>query len=220
MLDSTCVIYRSTSVTRDTAGGTVQVFTIISAGLPCSQQQASPNVQELYLQRNANVGATVYFDQDPATTANDYLVATDWLNQVPRYYLVHGNAFPAPRMTAGGEVWQADCELIQSPIGPPIVVNAEVSSITASGATLSAEATSDGNSELTALGFVISKTSVNDFPVIGGAGVTTLSVLVPDVGDYSVSATGLDSLTNYTATPYATNGFGTIYGVPIQFDTV
>lgn len=220
MLDSTCIIYRPTSVTRDGAGGTVQVFTLLAANLPCSQQQASPRTQELYQQREVNVGTTLYFAEPPGgATVNDFVVVTDWIYETPRYYLIQGASFPAPRVTAGGEVWQLDCESLLTPIGPPIVVGPEASSVTASAATLTADATSDGNAEITALGFVISKTSVNDFPMLGGTGVTALPVLVPAVGAYTVNATGLDSATEYTATPYATNSFGTIYGSPVTFTT-
>ncbi len=216
MMDSTCVIYRPTSVTRDANQGVVQEFTVIQPVLVCSQQEAgaSPR-QELYKQQNAFVGTTFYFYVDPGTTENDLLVATSGYTGQVLNYLVRGTSFPVAR----GVLWGTDCELVQSPDQPTTVVLPSYDDVTSSTATLGGDVTGDGSLPLLAVGVVYSRTDDNDYPRIGAFGVTDVPAVSLITGAFTVSATGLSAATNYSFAPYSTNAVGTTYGNVTTFDT-
>lgn len=210
MMDSVATIFRPTSVIRDSARGTIQVFTIHRVALACSQQQAGTMKQTLYKMNNAIVNATMYFCEDPATTADDRAAVFDDATQVTNNYLVQGNSFPV----AKGELWQVDCQLLQTPEYPAVVVLPRMT-VVGIVATLAATVTSDGNAALSATGFVVSRTSVNNYPRINGAGVTNI-VVGSTVGAITSPFTGLSGV-RYSFAPYATTAVGISYGQVVEF---
>jgi hypothetical protein len=216
MLDSTCVIYRPSSVTRDANQGVVQVFTVLQAGLPCSQQQAGMSKQLVYAQQNAVVNATLYFDDDPGTTANDLIVAISDFTGLTNMYLVTGRAMAVTRGL--NAPWNVDCQFIQAPAYPAMVIDPTAADVTDDAATLGGNVADDGDSELLAVGVVWSRTSVNDAPVIGGTGVTNSAAAVA-TGVFTVAVSGLLAATSYTYRPYTTTRVGTTYGPLGQFET-
>lgn len=215
MMDSLATIFRPTSVTRDGNKGTVQVFTVLAAGVPCSQQQASFSTQELYKQRDAFVNATLYFCSDPATTVDDLASVLDGYTQQTNLYLIEGQSFPVAR----GILWQADGKLIQSPAIPATVVLPTATSVTTTTASLGATVSSTGNSAMTTVGVAYSRTSVNAFPRIGRTGVSTANV-APAVGAFAAAVTGLTTGTRYSFAPYAITAIGTTYGQVLEFVTL
>jgi len=110
MMDSVADIYRPTSVSRDAAQGTVQNWSRIAFQVPCSQQQAGVMSKILYGQNNASLSTTLYFADDPGTTKNDRIVATDETLELTNHYNVMGRAQPVAR----GQLWSVDCELIDA----------------------------------------------------------------------------------------------------------
>lgn len=210
MMDSTATIFRPSSVTRDSASGTVQVFTVLRGAVPCSQQQAGTSLRELYKMRDADVGATLYFSEDPGTTVDDLAVVFDDATQQSNYYLIHGASFPVAR----GILWQVDCQNLQTPEMPASVV-LPASTVAGNMATMTALVNHDGNVALSATGFVVSRTSVNNYPRIGGTGVTNI-VVGSTVGAITSPFTGLSGV-RYSFAPYATTSFGTSYGQVTEF---
>jgi hypothetical protein len=72
------------------------------------------------------------------------------------------------------------------------------------------EVSTDGGAAVTARGFVISRTTVNDNPRINGTGVTEWSSGT-GTGDFSTGIGGLLPGTQYSIAGYATNSVGTAY---------
>ena len=224
MMESICTVFRPTSVVRDANQGTVNVFTVLQPALACSQQQMSASKQLLYRQNDAFVGATLYFEDDPGTTAEDLVQATSDLSGATTNYLVMGRAQQIPALY--GEVWTVDCQYIQATVMPPQVVLATVTNITDTAAVLGGTVQSDGDAELLAVGVVLSQTSVNNYPVVGGTGVTVLASSLA-TGAFTVEASGLTPGTTYSFAPYARNNIdgsggagGTTYGTVTEFTTL
>lgn len=88
-------------------------------------------------------------------------------------------------------------------------------SITAAGALLGGNVTSDGSAIITERGVVLAVTSVNNDPLIGGAGVTKI-IGTGTTGVFTVTASGLTPYTAYSFKAYATNSFGTTYTTPVS----
>ncbi len=215
MLESSCFILRPSSITRDTAGGVVQVFTMLSAFLPCSQQMAGPAIQTLYNQRNADVSTTIYFADDPGATANDYLIAIDDLTQTSTQYLAMGRALAVPRFQCP---WLLQCQYVQAPDGPAQVIRPTVLDITQTTADVEATISSDGDSPITLRGFVYSKTTLNPYPVLGGTSVSDFPV-AGTTGVMTATLPGLTSATSYSFRPYVQNGVAITYGEIVTFTT-
>jgi hypothetical protein len=95
----------------------------------------------------------------------------------------------------------------------PGVITAPVTNLTATGATLSGEVTSEGGSAVTARGFVVGTspdpTVENDDLVPAGSGM----------GSFTVPVTDLLPGTTYHLRAYATSEIGTGYGANIVFTT-
>lgn len=219
MMDSVCTIFRPSSVSRDANQGTVQNFTVLSGPLACSQQQAGVGVQKLWQQRNAEVSTTLYFPDDPGTAVNDFIIAVDDYVGQSNNYLVQGRSFPVAR----GELWGVDCQLIQSPETPATVVLPTVTAVTRTGATLGGNVTDDGGTPLLEVGVVLSTTSVNNYPVVGGSGVSKIVTAAAE-GSFAIAVTPLAPGTTYSFAPYAINRYGgqlcTTYGQVVEFSTL
>ncbi|MEC3966841.1 cadherin-like domain-containing protein, partial [Flagellimonas halotolerans] len=102
------------------------------------------------------------------------------------------------------------------PATAPTVTTSATSSITATGATLNGDVTSDGGATLTTRGFVYS--SSDNTPTLGEGGVTD----VPDgsgTGVFNEVISGLSASTTYYYQAYATNTEGTTYGGVVNFTT-
>ena len=101
----------------------------------------------------------------------------------------------------------------------PVLATPSSASVASAGASLFANATSDGGDTISERGFVISVKSANSAPEIGGIGVTKIIASGNGAGSFSVNATGLSSLTEYAYRAYATNTIGTSYSTTTYFTT-
>jgi hypothetical protein len=104
-----------------------------------------------------------------------------------------------------------------NPVGQtaPVITSPTNSSITPNSAVLGGNVTSDGGAAITSRGIVVAPTSTNSNPVIGAAGVTTLSA-PGTIGVFTVSAPGLAANTSYSFKAFATNSVGTAYTTPVS----
>ncbi len=110
MCESVAVVKRPV-IGRDSAQGVTQPsFTVVASNLPCSVQEPSTAVQELYAQRNTFVTAKLYFAQDPLAQVNDRVEATDRTGRTS-VYLVRGEAQAVGR----GRLWDLDAEKVPQP---------------------------------------------------------------------------------------------------------
>ena len=100
----------------------------------------------------------------------------------------------------------------------PTVTTPTVTGLTATTATLGSSVTSDGGAPITLRGIIYSVTAVNNDPLLGGAGVTSLTS-PGTIGAFAVPATGLTPATAYTFKAYATNSAGTAYSSSWAFFT-
>ncbi|MEK7949964.1 cadherin-like beta sandwich domain-containing protein [Luteolibacter soli] len=102
----------------------------------------------------------------------------------------------------------------------PLAVGAPTSTnITATSATLGGNVSSDGGSSVTGRGVVLSRTSFNSNPLIGGTDVTKINASA-STGVFTVSASNLTSETAYTFKAFVTNATGTVYSAPASFTTL
>jgi uncharacterized protein (TIGR02145 family) len=95
----------------------------------------------------------------------------------------------------------------------PTVSTGTVSSLSATGATVSGTVTADGGSPVTARGVCFAKTpspTLENTCVDSGSGV----------GSFDVTLSGLQRGTTYYARPFATNGAATSYGADVSFTTL
>lgn len=111
MLESTATGKRPT-IGRDTAEGVTQdPFRTLFTGYPCSYQEQSVTVMDVYGQRNTVTRLVVYFDQDPSLEVNDRVEITEVRTGATDYLNVTGTAQPVAR----GRIWSVDCERIREP---------------------------------------------------------------------------------------------------------
>ncbi len=103
--------------------------------------------------------------------------------------------------------------------GLPSVTTPNASSITAFTAILNGSVSSDGGASITERGFVLSVTSLNSDPQIGGANVTKLSK-AGTTGGFTANASALLVGTGYSLRAYAINGNGTRYSPVVTFSTL
>ena len=215
MMDAVATIYRPSSVTRDAASGVVQIWTVLQAALICSEQQARGSTKWLYSQKNVEVSTTIYFVEDPGATVNDRIASTSDYTGVTKLYLVQGNS----KSDTHGLLWFVDCVDIDAPSQPATVLQPTVAALTTTTVMLGGNVTSAGGSILTAVGVVYSVTATNDYPVLGGTGVTNAAIAVPAVGVFTKAIAGLTADTRYSFRPYVTNGVTTTYGLVTEFVT-
>ncbi len=95
----------------------------------------------------------------------------------------------------------------------PTVASPTSASITATGATLGGNVTSDGGATVSERGLVYAVSSTNSDPAIGGIGVTKV-VVGGTTGIFTTPVSGLSSGTTYAFKAYATNSAGTTYTSP------
>ena len=94
------------------------------------------------------------------------------------------------------------------------------SSVDSTSATLGGNITDDGGSLVTERGIVYSLTSDNSSPQIGGANVVQLVDGGTGTGSFSLNASSLSLLSNYSFAAYAINGDGTAYSAVSTFSTL
>ena len=121
------------------------------------------------------------------------------------WFLKHGR--PIPKYFIGGGA-----------TAPSVTTNA-ATNILGTTATGNGNITSDGGANITERGFVFSKTSVNNDPIIGGTGVTKIVEGGTASGVYSDTLEPLTIGTGYSYKAYATNSKGTGYGSVQTFTT-
>ncbi len=102
----------------------------------------------------------------------------------------------------------------------PAITTPTTSSITGSSATLGGTITSDGGSAITDRGIVISATSTNANPLIGGTGVTTISEGGTTTGAFTIGVTGLSPGIAYSFKAYGINAAGAGYATVASFTTL
>ena len=110
MMESYGTLKRPTIGRDNMQGVTQDPFVVVpgAVNIPCSVQQASARVQELYAQRNIFVTTTIYFPVDPKCEVNDRFEAVDRTG-VMSIYLIRGLTAQLGR----GRVWQVEAELIR-----------------------------------------------------------------------------------------------------------
>ena len=100
----------------------------------------------------------------------------------------------------------------------PSVTTTDASSIDQFSATLGGNVTDQGGSTVTERGIIISVTSTNSNPEIGGTGVTK-DANATGTGVFSESISGLNPNKQYSFRAYAINSSGTVYGTVKTFTT-
>jgi alpha-tubulin suppressor-like RCC1 family protein len=108
--------------------------------------------------------------------------------------------------------------LASSTPGLPVIVAPTKTSISMAKATLGATVSLDGGSPILDRGVVVSVTSANANPMIGGSGVTQFST-TGTTGVFTLFATGLNPSTAYSFKAYAINALGTSYTAVSTFTT-
>lgn len=94
-----------------------------------------------------------------------------------------------------------------SAILPTIVINS-ISDITITGATINSNLTSDGYATLTGMGFT------------GNTPSSNWAHVLPSIGSFTTSLSGLTNNTSYTGRSYAINSVGTAYSDYVYFTTL
>ena len=119
-----------------------------------------------------------------------------------------------PELENGGTVEQS---FTISVIGKPNVNTAAATSITAIGATLNGDVTSDGNATITERGFVYALTSNDDSPTLAEANGTTVIKVTQTgtTGTFSKALTDLLRNSDYSYVAYAINSAGTTESSPV-----
>ena len=107
-----------------------------------------------------------------------------------------------------------------TPVSAPILDTPTVDEITGTTATLGGNVTGDGGSTISERGFVLSSTSENDEPEIGGEGVSQFGQGGPHAtGAFTRAVDGLLADTEYSFRAYAINASGTGYSDVETFTT-
>ena len=102
----------------------------------------------------------------------------------------------------------------------PAITSPTSGSIAVNTAVVGGTITSDGGSGLTGHGVVLAPTATNSKPVIGGKGVTSVSIPSGVTGVFIVSPGGLLPGTAYSFAAYASNSVGTSYTSTGSFITL
>ncbi len=102
---------------------------------------------------------------------------------------------------------------------PPTVSSPTIAAVTGTSATLGGNVSSDGNATITARGIVLSPTTTNSNPQIGGTGVVNVTG-TGTTGVFTVNASSLTPATTYSFAAYATNSQGTSYSTTGTFSTL
>ena len=102
---------------------------------------------------------------------------------------------------------------------PPTVSSVAAASVAATSATLGGDVTADGGAAVSDRGVVVSLSSTNTDPRIGGTGVTQVSI-GSGTGVYSQSVGSLSRGASYHFNAYAINSVGTNYGSVRSFTTL
>lgn len=110
-----------------------------------------------------------------------------------------------------------DISFLTSACLPTVTVSAPTN-VSTTAADIAGNVPSDGGAAITERGFVYSATATNGDPLIGGLGVTKVTV-AGTTGAFSSSLSGLTPSTGYTLKAFATNSAGTSYSAPALFTT-
>ncbi len=103
----------------------------------------------------------------------------------------------------------------------PTVTTGGISIVTQDAAIPDINISSDGGGAISEAGVVVSLTSVNSNPTIGGTGVSkTAFDYTGSIGYYDEAISGLEGNSNYTYRAFATNETGTSYGTAQTFTTI
>jgi len=138
-----------------------------------------------------------------------------------------GSASPAIALAAGANlvtvvvtaqdgVTTRSYSLTVTRLAPPSVTSPTSTAITATGATLGGNVTSDGGAAISERGIVYAATAANADPTIGGTGVVQLTS-PGTTGVFAVAAGGLTPCAGYSFKAYAINSEGTTYSAASTF---
>jgi hypothetical protein len=122
------------------------------------------------------------------------------------------------RVTAQDGVTQKTYTVTVNRLIPPTVTAPTATNITATGATLGGNVTSDGGSTITERGIVIATTATNVDPVINGTGVTKIPT-TGTTGIFTLAVIQMTPETGYSYKAYAINGGGVSYSPVADFTT-
>ncbi len=160
----------------------------------------------------------------PESGTNRILRGGGWFNE-PEYVrcAYRGKATPITRFSGYGfrsakGLWGAptSADVVIDTRIAPTVGSPSAASLTANGATLGGEVTSDGGAAISERGFVHAVTSANNDPVIGGPGVIKV-VVAGGTGPFSTVVSGLGNAVAHTFKAYAMNEKGVAYSSPVSF---
>ena len=162
-----------------------------------------------------NWGASTFYLGIELNIGNGYVpMGTSQFLSVP-YALYSGNGLPNGTTNGDMLVWNGTTWVV-TPTAPtanlPIVSTSPISNISNTSAISGGIVTSQGSSNVTARG-VCWSTSPN--PTISNSFTTDAS----GTGTFTSTLTGLTSNTTYYVRAYATNSFGTSYGIQNSFTT-
>jgi len=102
---------------------------------------------------------------------------------------------------------------------PPTLSSPSSTQVTATGATLGGNVTSESGAAITERGVVYSATSTNNDPLIDGTSVTKVTA-TGTTGAFTIPVTDLTPSTSYSYKAYATNSQGTTYTSVATFTTL
>ena len=179
-------------------GGTVAYVATVASVF--SSITVTPTVTQANATVGVRVGGSGAFSPVTSGTASGALALTPGANTLE--VLVTAQDGTTTRTYTVTVTREAASAVVTTPTSAPV---------TAGGATLGGDVTSDGGSPITARGVVYALTSTNATPVIAGVGVQQVAAASAGTGPFSVPITGLPSGTSYSFRAYATNSVGTAY---------
>ena len=123
------------------------------------------------------------------------------------------------RVTAQDGTTQKTYTVAVTRMAAPTVGTPTATLITATGASLGGDVTSDGGAAITERGVVYSATATNNDPLISGTGVTKVTA-TGNTGAFTTPVTGLTQGAGYSYKAYAINSQGTTYTSVVTFTTL
>lgn len=223
LADGTTYYYKAYATSSAGTGyGEVMSFTTLTIYPPSVQTNSASNITTT----GATLSGDVTFDGNTTVTARGFMYGTDANNLTQSVQSGSGTGsftktltglsygttyyYKAYATNSGGTSYGDVRTFTTIAVYLPTVTTGTASSVTGTGATLSGNVTSDGNTTVTARGFVYG-TSANNLSQTVQSGSGT--------GSFTKALTGLSSNTTYYYKAYATNTAGTAYGDVMTFTT-
>jgi alpha-tubulin suppressor-like RCC1 family protein len=212
---------------QGTSYATVGTFTTISnnanlSGLVLSAGTLSPNFSSSTINYTANVSTSALMvtptvAQGNATVAVNGTAVSSGSPSGSLPLTVGNNSITILVTAQDGTTKTYTVTVTRQTV--PSVSAPSSSSVTGTSVTLGGNVTSDGFATITARGVVLSQSSTNNNPQLGGTGVTNVTGSAT-TGVFTVNASGLTPGTAYSYAAYATNSQGTSYSSTGTFTTL